>query len=386
MASSNKNPPCGAAAAAPSSLEYYKESSGHPDCWTVWAEQINGTSWHARKLASLALATALRLLGLTVEAELVWNCCRQLEWHVYQHSDGTTDFAPVNLYSCKHRLCPLCSFLKSRKGLRRLKELFAKALELFPGLVPGHLVFTVPNVSGADLRATIEAMQAGWRRLYRRKEFKAAIAGTFRALEISFNAKTGLYHPHLHVLCFFVGDNYFRRSSGLYLTNDDWLNAWRDAVRIPDTQIVWTKTVKPNGDPSSPEAYADACEEVLGYVVKPEDVFPFDGAGFHCDPAVIGPLNTALRDFKRISTSGAFRKASAALKADNVAEWEEAGFWDEPIEPFHSGELLRREAYLWSGHGYEMLDGEHTEPHPHVSGSPIPWRHVYRQGMRKHGE
>ncbi len=115
-------------------------------------------------------------------------------------------FDVKRVFHCHNRWCWLCSHLKQAKRLYKFHILFEKLLQEYDLY---HLVFTVPNVKGADLKDTLERMHVALYKMIRRFQGKGKIkdidfeqygfAGAIRSFEIVINPFDD-YHPHLHVL------------------------------------------------------------------------------------------------------------------------------------------------------------------------------------------
>lgn len=118
------------------------------------------------------------------------------------------DFKRTNL--CKDKFCNNCKKVKQASRMTQfiphLEEL-EKDFDLF------HVVFTVPNVEGHDIRGlrdTIKLMFASYQKINRYLQhtkkikdldfYEFGYVGSLRSLEVSFNENS--YHPHLH--CIFV--------------------------------------------------------------------------------------------------------------------------------------------------------------------------------------
>lgn len=118
------------------------------------------------------------------------------------------DFKKTNL--CKDKFCNNC---KKVKQASRMSQFIPHLQELEKDFDLFHVVLTVPNVEGhnvKDLRDTIKNMFLSYRRLNRYLQhietikgmdfYEFGYVGSLRSLEVSFNNDT--YHPHLH--CIFI--------------------------------------------------------------------------------------------------------------------------------------------------------------------------------------
>lgn len=135
-------------------------------------------------------------------------------WTVDTYSKiGVRDFLGTNL--CHNKFCNNCKNVKQNARLMKYTpELSNYDDSLF------HLVLTIPNCKGSDLRTSINKMTACYRHLTRFLSSDKKISGVdfssygylgaVRSLEITF--KGDFYHPHFHVAIAFknlklVGQN-----------------------------------------------------------------------------------------------------------------------------------------------------------------------------------
>lgn len=114
------------------------------------------------------------------------------------------DFVKTNL--CKDKFCNNCKKVKqASRMVRYIPELEKYKDSLY------HLTLTLPNVSGLELKATINKMSRGFKQLIRyidgTKELtfinfkKYGYKGGIRSLEVTF--KKDNYHPHYHCALIF---------------------------------------------------------------------------------------------------------------------------------------------------------------------------------------
>lgn len=116
------------------------------------------------------------------------------------------DFIRTDL--CHSKFCNNCKKVKQACRMSRyIPELEVYSDRLF------HIIFTLPNCCGSDLKFTLKKMSLSFKKLIRylngnkKLSFidfsKYGYLGSIRSLEITF--KGDLYHPHYH--CAFVFDN-----------------------------------------------------------------------------------------------------------------------------------------------------------------------------------
>jgi len=144
---------------------------------------------------------------------------------------------------CRSRVCPRCSVMRSKECEARVRELLRWTDDV-------RLVTLTIRSSSQSLRDQLEHLKASWARLRRAKAWRSATRGGVAVTEITFNSKTGQWHPHLHVI-----------ADGSYIRQADLSNAWEaasgspvcDIRRVPSREALTryvTKYVSKCQDPS----------------------------------------------------------------------------------------------------------------------------------------
>lgn len=105
---------------------------------------------------------------------------------------------------CKNKFCFNCKKVLQAFRMSKYSDFIRKQKNLY------HLVLTVPNVSGEDLKETLKKMSKTFRRfnliISGKDKFKIPfdleVTGALRSLEITFSKKNESvsFHPHYHVL------------------------------------------------------------------------------------------------------------------------------------------------------------------------------------------
>jgi plasmid rolling circle replication initiator protein Rep len=141
------------------------------------------------------------------KAEQIKNCCTL--WDInYYRMQGVKDITRVNL--CKNKFCMNCQSAIAQKRYKKFKPMLnelSKEYDIY------HVVFTVPNCTGALLKKTLNDMYKSYSYLNRYLLGKAKVKGInfidmfgyvggIRSLEITYNQGKDTYHPHLH--CLFI--------------------------------------------------------------------------------------------------------------------------------------------------------------------------------------
>ena len=228
---------------------------------------------------------------------------------------------------CGNRFCPMCSWRLACKDSLKLSILMEhikkeEAKEFI------FLTLTTPNVKGDKLNDEIISINKAFDRLMKRKEVKSIVKGYIRKLEVTYQKEKyitkelwkkkkkyyeskGLYigdlepnydtyHPHFHVVIA-VNKSYFKKKD-LYLTQERWLELWREATGNYDiTQVDVRKAT--SGDHK--EVY-----ELAKYSAKDSD--------YLVNRSVFRTFYEALKGKRLIVYSGLFKEANKLYENGNL--------------------------------------------------------------------
>lgn len=108
---------------------------------------------------------------------------------------GLTDAGAVGCvwFRCRDRLCPLCAAQRATEVAQRVLDATSAADSL------RFLTLTVLSTD-APLREQLDALYAWYREMRRTAAWRAHVVGGVATVEVTRNAETGQWHPHLHVL------------------------------------------------------------------------------------------------------------------------------------------------------------------------------------------
>lgn len=126
-------------------------------------------------------------------------------------------------HRCKHRLCPFCSRARTVKVTHQLM-LAMKGMNR-----PRVQVLTVRSNTHA-LGEQLRSLRRNFARLRRRPFWKRTVRGGIYVLEVTLNKRTGLWHPHLHIVY-----------DGEYLPVKQLRYHWHQVTG--DSEIVWIQDV-----------------------------------------------------------------------------------------------------------------------------------------------
>jgi len=162
------------------------------------------TAWH--RSGDDSLAKRAEKLNMCCASPLVEMCV-----------GGSTR---TRMMRCRDRLCPLCSIRRSEILGAQLVNAVAQMDD------PRHVVLTAPAIDDW-LRDQIDGLRVAFRALRRHPAWTGSQQGGVYSIEVTRNAKTGLWHPHLHII-----------SDGDYLPHNSLVDAWSQALR---TTIPWAE-------------------------------------------------------------------------------------------------------------------------------------------------
>lgn len=308
--------------------------------------------WIDKKRKSSALAEAYAEIGGPFKrlSERVRDCAPELQRIGSGHPSGEgLRIKTIFAGTCKARLCPLCATLRARRQYAKVVPRFNAVLHSH-GVRAAFATFTVPNVALDQGKTAGAEIIAGFRRMTQRKDFKKAVVGWMRALEVTFNAETNQLHPHLHVVLL-LHRNYYSKQHDLYLSQEEWLELWRKVMRNQSIKVFDVRRLRPKkkGLPLS-----SALGEVTKYPMKPAKIFIRTDDGYTVDPALLEPLHMALRAKRLFGFGGVLRKAALAIDDDIMTDPE----WmlsDEDLDAMLRApdpEPLFAENYVWVGGNY----------------------------------
>lgn len=98
-------------------------------------------------------------------------------------------------FFCGNRMCPACAWRKSVEDAVKIACILQAAVNKKYKLLFATL--TAANVEAHELTAAVKKYSTAYTDLMRQGRYKN-IAGALRKIEITYNDKTCLYHPHVH--------------------------------------------------------------------------------------------------------------------------------------------------------------------------------------------
>lgn len=141
------------------------------------------------------------------KSKRIRSCLNMWTWDVYK-KNKLMDLQKVNR-CMNNRFCPNCRKWDLAGAIHNLKKPFNKLL--LEGYNPYLVTLTVPNVTGNELRSTIEKLFKALNYSLNKttKGFSdrlIEVDAALKVLEITYNSTTDTYHPHFH--CLFFSQDY----------------------------------------------------------------------------------------------------------------------------------------------------------------------------------
>lgn len=205
-------------------------------------------------------------------AERVENCARVLGFAHDPLAPKNKRLKLQTAWFCHLRNCPVCQWRRSLMWQAKVYRALPLLRRDYPDTRFLFMTLTIRNCEVKDLRATLEVMAKGWKRLTELRTWPAR--GWVRAVEITRSQKYRSAHPHYHCLLM-VAPAYFQ---GDYLQQEQWANLWQRCLRIHYKPVVDIRAVKLALVPDTqrvnkpPKNMWVAVAEILKYAVKPSDM------------------------------------------------------------------------------------------------------------------
>lgn len=317
--------------------------------------------WREWKKWTLWLADIYDFAGLQRASEKLRSCSTWLQYF----ASADLSIRQLNHYNaCKQRLCPLCSVRKARIMALRLEKVLEKTLSDHKGSQAIFLTLTIENVSGDKLRSALDELTVSWRRLTKRRPFDRAVKGWFRAIEVTRNRSKNTYHPHIHAILI-VESDYFKKSSGLYINQADWVVMWQQSLRVSYKPIVGVERTRSKNKKTSKAR--SAVVEAAKYSTKPADFISKKLP--RAEAAEVVRVYTQALYRKRMTALGGWM-LDASRELDLDVEADDA---DLVHDDDGAGELTAATAALIEDYGWHFGVADHLllsrEPNPDYEGN-----------------
>ena len=254
---------------------------------------LHATDWISHKQATLAVADLYRSSPKhSRRADRMNSCAAYLNIAELIDADcGEVILTPVGGNFCDERNCPLCQWRRALRWRARLIQALPSLLEQHKNARFVLLTLTVQNCSITELRATLLAMSAGWKRLAdnHQKVFKGVV-GWVKTVEVTRADDTA--HPHLHCLLM-VQPSFLARGP---MTEEPLQSAWRQALGVDYDPLVNVQKISRNMGPVA----------ALRYTMKPKEML--------ASPQWFITFTEQMSGLRYVDTGGIFRGLLRSVK------------------------------------------------------------------------
>ena len=259
--------------------------------------------WKGKKERNMRLAQLYQnLYKMTGNSEYkkwankIGMCALQL---VFQSENETGDNKKLyQMYTCKNKFCPICQWRRSKKIGYQINKIIEwldinkKGCEYIFGTL------TLKNCSARELKNTIDKIYVAMKRFKNDRSIKMAYKGLFRALEITFNKKSKMYHPHIHFIAVVHSGAYFDHSNKNYISQKKLCEIWKRCLDLDYIPLCSLEKIK--------QKYKAVCE-VAKYSVKSKDIL---------DETILDTLDSVLYKRRLYSYTGWFKEAYQKMRLD----------------------------------------------------------------------
>lgn len=166
-----------------------------------------GPLWDERNRRIDALHWAETPDGDRIAARLL-DCCRHP--HIITYGDGL--HYHLTEQRCRSRVCPRCSRIRARSLAARIAALVRRMDD------PRFLTLTIRSTD-QPLRDQVKHLRRRFAAMRRRPEWTSSVTGGVYTIEVTFNARSAQWHPHLHAII-----------DGRYFPHANLLRLWQHTV------------------------------------------------------------------------------------------------------------------------------------------------------------
>ncbi|WFU79393.1 protein rep [Bradyrhizobium sp. CIAT3101] len=315
--------------------------------------QRNYKRMHCEKLA---LADSLEAAGRDDVANLLRNCCSQL--FVDRYTKGVR---VRGLNECKHPLCPTAQLARARRQYGATVVAVEKLLSTTADMQGLLLTLTVQSCPAHELNYRLGEIIRAFGRLMSFTKVKQAVKAYVRSVEFTRNAITSLWHVHIHACLFVSKAEYFRRSSKIYISQEQWAALWRKALRATYDPVVDIRALNGLVSPLD-ERGRDALCEVIKYQVKPGSLVYWESGRAYAVGRQVPELYRKpgsdklepMLNVPVIAFCDAVKGRRLVATSRNLQGDETLDFTDDPkgeVKAIDLGEFICTEIYQWHTRG-----------------------------------
>lgn len=290
--------------------------------------------WAKHKEEAQYIAVAYKEIGDERKFERIMNCATYLG---FKQTEEVKKLKEANF--CRVRLCPTCAWRRSLKVGGQMSKIMSAIQNDYAFI---HLVLTVRNVYGDQLREELDNLSKAWNRLIGYKDIKNVVKGYYRATEVSHNVEVksqwyNTYHPHFHCILA-VNKSYF--SGKTYLKKSKWIELWKKAARLNYEPNVYVERIKS-------DTMGGAIAELSKYTTKYEDIILPER--WKITKETVKVLDKALGSKRFIAMGGVFKDAHKRLNLDDIEDGDLVHIDDDSVAENENETVY----YIWHS-GYSQ--------------------------------
>ena len=206
-----------------------------------WVDRKHQSIQYANALANINEYAATKGIEFKVsedQVQRVFLCGEYREYKSYVNAE-TDDVMKHSLHRaffCKRRMCPQCMWLRTMTESHINKLVLEEIHKEYKSAYGYFLTLTVKNVKADQLKDTIKHIMKSFTKMMRKSRIKKYLLGYSRTVEVTYNAKTDTYHPHIHAILIFKSS--LRNSEkGIFKQSkkngqNEFIDMWQEAAEL----------------------------------------------------------------------------------------------------------------------------------------------------------
>lgn len=201
---------------------------------SVYSPLIKRVTYY--KYANRRIIASLKAIGEPTKAGAIYGCGTFIRTG---QRNGHEVIAEANF--CRQRLCQVCAWRRAAKFTAQMfpviRNLEAKGYKAI------FVTLTVQNPPADGVSAALDVLLKGWDRLiHNNRWYRQYVKGFVRSLEVTYNASSDTYHPHIHALLFMPAQ-YATATYGPYKNQKELQADWARAAKLDYNPIVDIRAV-----------------------------------------------------------------------------------------------------------------------------------------------
>ena len=269
---------------------------------------------HHMRLKESALNTIRQACSIANKSEQYFYNIQECGHYIGVNKAGQV--AEANF--CKSRFCPVCQWKRSLATYHRIKSI-CDLIDSENDVRYLLLTLTQKNVYASfdTLHEEINRILYAYKKFRQFSTVKKAASGMIKTLEVTYNAKTNEFHPHMHIIMC-VAPGYFKKGSLQYISQKEYCELWQTALCDERKVVCDIRTIKKDDI----SGISGAVAEVSKYAVKLNSVASDGGA------LILSHVMQALHNRRLFTMSGIFLKTARRLgiTEENISDFDMVSF------------------------------------------------------------